>query len=51
MNLQAFQEAVAARLRDIPLLAANLGLKDGQTLGAFRPLTTADVEAILRLCV
>ena len=42
---------LGAKAEDIPLLAANLGLKDGQTLGAFRPLTTADVEAILRLCV
>ena len=41
---------LGARSEDIPLLAANLGLKDGQTLGSFRPLTTADVEAILRLC-
>lgn len=41
---------LGARSEDIPLLAANLGLRDGQTLGAFRPLTTADVEAILRLC-
>ena len=32
-------------------VAANLGLRDGQTLGVFRPLTTADVESILRLCL
>lgn len=42
---------LGARPEDIPLLAANLGLGEGQTLGAFRRLTTADVEAILRLCV
>ncbi len=42
---------LGAKAEDIPLLAANLGLRDGQTLGSFRPLTTADVEAILRLCV
>ena len=40
---------LGARAEDIPRLAANLGLRDGQTLGSFRPLTTADVEAILRL--
>ena len=41
---------LGARPEDIPLLAANLGLREGQTLGAFRKLTTADVEEILRLC-
>ncbi|MBR1921397.1 MAG: iron-containing alcohol dehydrogenase [Kiritimatiellae bacterium] len=41
--------ALGAKAEDIPLLAANLGLRDGQTLGAFRPLSTADVEAILRI--
>ena len=42
---------LGAKEADIPLLAANLGLRDGQTLGVFRPLTTADVESILRLCL
>ena len=42
---------LGAKAEDIPLLAANLGLKPGQTLGAFRPLTTEDVESILRLCL
>ena len=42
---------LGARAEDIPRLAASLGLKEGQTLGAFRPLTTSDVEAILRLAV
>ena len=40
---------LGAKAEDIPRLAANLGLRDGQTLGSFRPLSTADVEAILRL--
>ena len=40
---------LGARAEDIPALAANLGLKDGQTLGSFRRLSTSDVEAILRL--
>ncbi len=40
---------LGAKAEDIPYLAARLGLKDGQTLGTFRPLATADVEAILRL--
>ena len=40
---------LGAKAEDIPCLAARLGLKDGQTLGTFRPLATADVEAILRL--
>ena len=38
---------LGAREEDIPLLAANLHL-NGKTLGAFRPLTEADVRAILR---
>ena len=42
---------LGARAEDIPRLAASLGLGEGQTLGAFRPLTTSDVEAILRLAV
>ena len=42
---------LGAKAEDIPLLAANLGLKDGQTLGSFRALSTADVESILRLCI
>ena len=42
---------LGAKAEDIPLLAANLGLGDGQTLGSFRALSTADVESILRLCV
>ena len=42
---------LGAREEDIPLLAANLGLGEGQTLGAFRRLTAADVELILRLCL
>ena len=42
---------LGAKAEDIPLLAANLGLRDGQTLGSFRALSTADVESILRLCV
>jgi len=40
---------LGAKAEDIPRLAANLGLKDGQTLGTFRPLSTTDVENILRL--
>ena len=39
---------LGAKEDDIPLLAANLHL-NGQTLGAFRPLTEADVRAILKL--
>ncbi len=42
---------LGAKEEDIPRLAANLGLAEGQTLGAFRALTTADVESILRLCL
>ncbi len=42
---------IGAKEEDIPLLAKNLGLKEGQTLGSFRQLTTSDVEAILRLCL
>ncbi len=42
---------LGAREGDIPRLAANLGLAEGQTLGTFRRLTTADVESILRLCL
>ncbi len=42
---------LGAKEEDIPLLARNLGMKEGQTLGSFRRLSTADVEAILRLCV
>ena len=41
---------LGGRAEDIPRLAANLGLREGQTLGAFRPLSVADVEAIYRLC-
>ena len=40
---------LGAKAEDIPRLAANLGLKEGQTLGTFRPLSTPDVENILRL--
>ena len=39
---------LGARGEDIPVLAANLGLK-GNTLGLFRPLTEADVCEILKL--
>ena len=39
---------LGARREDIPVLAANLGLK-GNTLGLFRPLTEADVCEILKL--
>ena len=39
---------LGARSEDIPVLAANLGLK-GNTLGLFRPLTEADVREILKL--
>jgi len=39
---------LGARAEDIPVLAANLGLKGG-TLGAFMSLTEADVVNILRL--
>ena len=39
---------LGARSEDIPLLAANLGLK-GNTLGLFRPLTEADVREVLKL--
>ena len=41
---------LGGKREDIPLLAANLGLKEGQTLGTFRKLSTADVETILGLC-
>lgn len=40
-------DELGGKVEDIPLLAANLGLK-GNTLGAFKPLTQADVETILR---
>ena len=40
-------EELGGRREDIPRLAANLGLKEGQTLGSFRQLSTSDVEAIL----
>ena len=39
---------LGAREDDIPRLAANLHL-NGKTLGAFRPLTDADVRTILKL--
>ena len=39
---------LGAKAEDIPRLAANLHL-NGKTLGAFRPLTEADVRAILKL--
>ena len=39
---------LGAKEEDIPRLAANLHL-NGKTLGAFRPLTEADVRAILKL--
>ena len=39
---------LGAKAEDIPLLAANLHL-GGKTLGAFRPLTEADVRTILQL--
>ena len=38
---------LGAKAEDVPRLAANLHL-NGKTLGAFRPLTEADVRAILR---
>ena len=41
---------LGARPEDIPLLAANLHL-NGNTLGAFRPLSEADVREILKLAV
>ena len=44
---QSFAE-LGAKESDIPALVAKLGLK-GNTLGAFRPLTDADVANILRL--
>ena len=46
---QSFAE-LGAKESDIPALVAKLGLK-GNTLGAFRPLTDADVANILRLAV
>jgi len=42
---------LGAKEEDIPRLAANLGMKEGQTLGSFQKLTTSDVESILRLCL
>ncbi|MBQ6136632.1 MAG: iron-containing alcohol dehydrogenase [Kiritimatiellae bacterium] len=42
---------LGARAEDIPRLAANLGLAEGQTLGRFRPLSAADVESLLSLAV
>jgi len=51
LGMPATFAELGAKAEDIPRLAANLGLRDGQTLGTFRPLTTADVESILRLCV
>ena len=44
---QNFAE-LGAKAEDIPVLVEKLGLK-GNTLGAFRPLTDADVAAILRI--
>ena len=41
---------LGAREEDIPLLVKTLNL-NGNTLGAFRPLTADDVEAIYRLCL
>jgi len=41
---------LGARPEDIPLLAANLHL-NGNTLGAFKPLSEADVREILKLAV
>jgi hypothetical protein len=41
---------LGAREEDIPLLVKTLNL-NGNTLGAFKPLTDADVEAIYRLCI
>ena len=46
---QNFAE-LGAKESDIPALVEKLGLK-GNTLGAFRPLTDADVANILRLAV
>jgi len=43
-----FQE-LGAKEEDIPKLAAKIGLKAGETFGSFVPLTTQDVENILKL--
>ena len=41
---------LGAKEEDIPLLVKTLNLR-GNTLGAFKPLTEADVAAIYRLCL
>lgn len=41
---------LGAREEDIPLLVKTLNL-NGNTLGAFKPLTSDDVAAIYRLCL
>lgn len=50
LGMPATISELGGKREDIPLLAANLGLKEGQTLGTFRKLSTADVETILGLC-
>jgi hypothetical protein len=40
---------LGAREDDIPALVAKLGLGEG-TLGSFKPLSSADVANIFRLC-
>ena len=50
LGMPATISELGGKREDIPLLAANLGLKDGQNLGTFRKLSTADVETILGLC-
>ena len=47
IGMPSTMEELGGRREDVPRLAASLGLKDGQTLGSFRQLSTSDVEAIL----
>ncbi|BCJ93320.1 putative NADH-dependent butanol dehydrogenase 1 [Anaerocolumna cellulosilytica] len=42
---------LGAMEEDIPKLAAKIGLKAGETFGSFVPLTTQDVENILKLAL
>jgi len=49
LHLPSSLEELGAKRVDIPALAANLKL-NGNTLGAFRPLTESDVVRILESC-
>ncbi len=42
-------EELGAKKEDIPMMAAKVGLAEGETLGSFVPLTTANIEKILHL--